>query len=89
MAEVALKVRKQELHGFDQKNFILHQHFIRKDYNACKALIKVVFVKNSIHLDLIFVTSEKQTSEETAIGISELFQCSAFKTETWLSTGNV
>lgn len=40
MAEVALKVRKQELHGFDQKNFILHQHFIRKDYNACKALIK-------------------------------------------------
>lgn len=32
---------KRELQGFDLKNFILHQRFIRKDFNACKALIKV------------------------------------------------
>ncbi|KAL3982441.1 TPR repeat family protein [Acanthocheilonema viteae] len=37
---VAAKSKKRELQGFDRRNFILHQRFIRRDFNACKALIK-------------------------------------------------
>uniref|UniRef100_A0A915PIT2 TPR_REGION domain-containing protein n=1 Tax=Setaria digitata TaxID=48799 RepID=A0A915PIT2_9BILA len=38
--KVIAKDKKRELYGFDRRNFILHQHFIRRDFNACKALIK-------------------------------------------------
>lgn len=40
--KVTTKNRKRELQGFDRRNFILHQRFIRRDFNACKALIKVI-----------------------------------------------
>ncbi|VDM96433.1 unnamed protein product [Thelazia callipaeda] len=36
----AVNIQKRELQCFDRKNFILHQHFIRRDFSACKALIK-------------------------------------------------
>uniref|UniRef100_A0A8R1XV39 TPR_REGION domain-containing protein n=1 Tax=Onchocerca volvulus TaxID=6282 RepID=A0A8R1XV39_ONCVO len=38
--KIVAKTKKRELHGFDRRNFILHHHFIRRDFNACKALIK-------------------------------------------------
>ncbi|KAM3725504.1 Bardet-Biedl syndrome 4 protein [Dirofilaria immitis] len=38
--KIVAKSKKRELQGFDRRNFILHQHFIRRNFNACKALIK-------------------------------------------------
>uniref|UniRef100_A0A183D9Z9 TPR_REGION domain-containing protein n=1 Tax=Gongylonema pulchrum TaxID=637853 RepID=A0A183D9Z9_9BILA len=40
IAELAEKSKKQEFRGFERRNFILHQHLIRKDFSACKALVK-------------------------------------------------
>lgn len=40
--KVITKNRKRELQGFDRRNFILYQHFIRSDFDACKALVKVI-----------------------------------------------
>uniref|UniRef100_A0A1I7W0Y0 TPR Domain containing protein n=1 Tax=Loa loa TaxID=7209 RepID=A0A1I7W0Y0_LOALO len=41
------KTRERELQGFDRENFILHQRFIRRDFIACKALIKEMADKYS------------------------------------------
>lgn len=46
--KVAAKSKKRELQGFDHRNFILHQRFIRRDFIACKALIKVIVFKRSL-----------------------------------------
>ncbi|VIO86955.1 Uncharacterized protein BM_BM4542 [Brugia malayi] len=38
--KVIAKSKKRELQGLDRRNFILHQRFVRRDFNACKALVK-------------------------------------------------